>query len=75
MWTVNGFSFTPPSVPVLLQILSGTTAAQDLLPAGDVYTLPPNAVVEISIPDAGAITRAVSVISFYYCWHSADVSK
>ncbi|KAF8888045.1 Cupredoxin [Infundibulicybe gibba] len=31
-------------------ILSGKKAAQDLLPAGDVYTLPPNKVIEISIP-------------------------
>ncbi|KZS86599.1 laccase [Sistotremastrum niveocremeum HHB9708] len=72
MWTVNGFSFTPPSVPVLLQILSGTTAAQDLLPAGDVYTLPPNAVVEISIPDAGAITRAHP---FHLHGHAFDIVR
>ncbi len=40
-FTVNGASFVPPSVPVLLQILSGTTAAQSLLPSGSVYSLPP----------------------------------
>jgi len=57
-WSINGASFVPPSVPVLLQILSGTTAAQSLLPAGDVYTLPPNSVIEISIPDAGAESRS-----------------
>lgn len=49
-FTVNGVSFTPPSVPVLLQILSGNKAATDLLPSGSVYTLPPNKVVELSIP-------------------------
>ncbi|KAF8217120.1 laccase [Mycena galopus ATCC 62051] len=47
---VNGASFQPPTVPVLLQILSGAQAAQDLLPAGSVYTLPPNKVIEVSIP-------------------------
>ncbi|KAJ6592231.1 laccase [Mycena vulgaris] len=47
---VNGAAFIPPTVPVLLQILSGAEAAQDLLPAGNVYTLPPNKVIEISIP-------------------------
>jgi len=56
-WTINGFSFFPPSVPVLLQILSGTTAAQDLMPTGSVYTLPPNKVIEISIPDANGVAR------------------
>lgn len=49
-FTVNGVSFIPPSVPVLLQILSGNFAATDLLPSGSVYTLPPNKVIELSIP-------------------------
>ncbi|KAJ7181074.1 laccase [Mycena filopes] len=49
-FTMNGASFVPPTAPVLLQILSGAQAAQDLLPAGSVYTLPPNKVIEISIP-------------------------
>ncbi|KAJ6582112.1 multicopper oxidase/laccase [Mycena capillaripes] len=47
---INGATFVPPTVPVLLQILSGAQAAQDLLPPGSVYTLPPNKVIEISIP-------------------------
>ncbi|KAK7024867.1 laccase [Favolaschia claudopus] len=49
-FTVNGAAFVPPTAPVLLQILSGAQAAQDLLPSGSVYTLPPNKVIEISIP-------------------------
>ncbi|KAG6917344.1 hypothetical protein DXG01_002915 [Tephrocybe rancida] len=49
-YEMNGASFTPPSVPVLLQILSGTKSAQDLLPKGSVYELPPNKVIEISLP-------------------------
>ncbi|KAJ6562198.1 laccase T2 copper depleted [Mycena capillaripes] len=47
---VNGNSYTPPTVPVLLQILSGAQTAADLLPAGNVFTLPPNSVIELSIP-------------------------
>jgi iron transport multicopper oxidase len=47
---VNGVSFKPPTVPVLLQILSGAKSAQDLLPAGSIYSLPPNKVIEINIP-------------------------
>ncbi|KAJ7111331.1 laccase 2 [Mycena epipterygia] len=47
---VNGAEFIPPTAPVLLQILSGAMAATDLLPSGSVYILPPNSVIEISIP-------------------------
>ncbi|KIM39599.1 multicopper oxidase [Hebeloma cylindrosporum] len=47
---LNGVSFNPPTVPVLLQILSGARTAQDLLPSGSVYVLPPNKVIEISMP-------------------------
>lgn len=58
-FTINGASFLPPSVPVLLQILSGNMDATDLLPSGSVYTLPPNKVVELSMP-AGAAGGPVS---------------
>ncbi|KAH9897825.1 laccase [Cubamyces lactineus] len=47
---INDHSFTPPSVPVLLQILSGAQAAQDLLPDGSVYVLPNNASIELTLP-------------------------
>ena len=51
LFTINGINgFLPPPVPVLLQILSGARTAQELLPAGTVYTLPPNKVIEISMP-------------------------
>ncbi|KAF9461471.1 laccase [Collybia nuda] len=50
---INGASFVPPSVPVLLQILSGSRTPQELLPPGSVYTLPPNKVIELSIPGGG----------------------
>ncbi|KAJ6449052.1 laccase [Mycena sanguinolenta] len=49
-FAINGTSFVPPTAPVLLQILSGTQAAQDLLPKGSVIELPPNKVIEVSIP-------------------------
>jgi hypothetical protein len=52
-------TFTSPAVPVLLQILSGTQQASDLLPNGTVYGLEGNKSVEISIP-AGAIGGPVS---------------
>ncbi|KAG6898927.1 Acyl-coenzyme A oxidase 2 [Termitomyces sp. T159_Od127] len=49
-FTINGAQFIPPTVPVLLQILSGAKTAQDLLPSGSIYLLPRNKVVEVSIP-------------------------
>ena len=57
---VNGVSFEPPSVPVLLQILSGAQNASDLLPAGSIYGLDPNKSVELTIP-GGAVGGPVSV--------------
>jgi len=49
-FTVNNATFTPPNVPVLLQIISGASTPQQLLPPGSVYVLPRNKVIEISIP-------------------------
>jgi iron transport multicopper oxidase len=49
-YTINGATFVPPTVPVLLQILSGARSAKELLPPGSVYTLPRGKVVELSIP-------------------------
>jgi len=47
---VNGVAFEPPSVPVLLQILSGAKKASDLLPAGSIYGLDLGKSVELTIP-------------------------
>nr|AFD97049.1 laccase 2 [Coprinus comatus] len=48
---VNGATFQPPEeLPVLLQILSNSQPAQNLLPEGSVYTLPRGKTVEISMP-------------------------
>ncbi|KAI9509110.1 laccase [Russula earlei] len=51
---INGVSFVSPTVPVLLQILSGARNASDLLPAGSIYGLGANKSVELTIP-GGAI--------------------
>ncbi|KAK7443258.1 laccase, multicopper oxidase, benzenediol:oxygen oxidorectuctase [Stygiomarasmius scandens] len=51
---INGVEFVPPTVPVLLQILSGAQSANDLLPTGSVYNLPLNSTIEISMP-AGVV--------------------
>jgi iron transport multicopper oxidase len=59
---VNGALFEEPSVPVLLQILSGATSPAALLPAGSIYSLPKNKVVEISIP-GGSVGSPVRVLN------------
>nr|AEL16568.1 laccase [Cerrena sp. CTL-2011] len=48
LYTINGNPFISPSVPVLLQILSGANTAQDLLPQG-VIELPFNKTIELSL--------------------------
>ena len=47
---INNSTFVPPTVPVLLQIISGAQSAQDLLPAGSVYELPRGASIELNLP-------------------------
>jgi len=59
LFQVNGVSFEPPTVPVLLQILSGAKKASDLMPQGSIYGLDPNKSVELVIP-GGAIGGPVS---------------
>lgn len=49
-FTINGTSYVPPTVPVLLQILSGARNAHDLLPAGSVIGVAKNKVVQINLP-------------------------
>ncbi|KAG6846782.1 hypothetical protein H0H93_011919 [Arthromyces matolae] len=70
-FTINGKSFTPPNVPVLLQIMSGARSAQELLPNGCVYTLPTNKTIEIAIP--GGSTG--SPHPFHLHGHTFDVVR
>jgi len=50
---INGIKFESPSMPVLLQVMSGTRRPDELLPKGSVYTLPMNASIEITMTGAG----------------------
>ncbi|KAG5647851.1 Acyl-coenzyme A oxidase 2 [Asterophora parasitica] len=70
-FTINGASFVPPTAPVLLQILSGARTAQELLPAENVYVLPPNKVIEVTIP-GGAVG---SPHPFHLHGHNFDVIR
>ncbi|THH15515.1 hypothetical protein EW146_g4970 [Bondarzewia mesenterica] len=49
-FAMNDVIYDPPTVPVLLQIMSGTKRAQDLLPKGSIYGLERNKSVELVIP-------------------------
>nr|AFD97050.1 laccase 1 [Coprinus comatus] len=70
-FTINGASFDPPTAPVLLQILSGARTAQELLPPGSVYTLPPNSVIELTLP-GGSVG---SPHPFHLHGHTFDVVR
>ncbi|KAL0576689.1 laccase, multicopper oxidase, benzenediol:oxygen oxidorectuctase [Marasmius crinis-equi] len=50
---INDVKFEPPSLPVLLQVLSGAFPPDQLLPKGSVYPLPKNATIEITMTGAG----------------------
>ncbi|KAJ4479764.1 laccase [Lentinula edodes] len=69
---MNNVSYVSPKVPVLLQILSGAQSAQDLLPAGSVYTLPRNKVIEINLLGGSAIGGPHP---FHLHGHAFDVVK
>ncbi|KAJ7448513.1 putative laccase 2 precursor [Mycena latifolia] len=51
---INGVSYLSPSLPVLLQLLSGAAKPTDFLPSEQVIVLPSNSIVDISIPGTGA---------------------
>ncbi|KAF7325235.1 Laccase I [Mycena kentingensis (nom. inval.)] len=56
-YSLGGASYVPPSMPVLLQLLSGASSVDELMPKGSYYSLPKNKVIEITIPggdDPGA---------------------
>ncbi|TFK26128.1 hypothetical protein FA15DRAFT_755306 [Coprinopsis marcescibilis] len=56
---VNGAPFDEPTVPVMLQIMSGAQTAQDMLPAGSIYVLPRNANIELSLPGGGGAPHPI----------------
>lgn len=53
-WEINGISWVPPSVPALLQILSGAAQPQDFIPSENLFVLPRNKTIEVNIPGPGA---------------------
>ncbi|KAG2062736.1 laccase, partial [Suillus decipiens] len=49
LFYINGVTFRPPTIPVLLQILSGAQDPSQLLPNGSVFVLEANKVVELTL--------------------------
>ncbi|KAH7881961.1 laccase [Phlebopus sp. FC_14] len=54
---INGVQYTSPTIPVLLQLLSGAVSPSDIAPNGSVYALPRDKVIELSMPPDDAPGR------------------
>lgn len=62
-FTMNGASWTNPSIPVLVQLMAGVPPA-DVIPEDAIQVLESNRVVEISIPGysfAGPVSELSSI--------------
>ncbi|KAJ7615925.1 laccase [Roridomyces roridus] len=62
LFDINGVSYVSPTLPVLLQLLSGAAQPTDFLPSEQVIVLPTNSIVDISIPGAGVHGHNFDVI-------------
>ncbi|KAJ7890152.1 laccase-1 [Mycena olivaceomarginata] len=51
---INNISYISPSLPALLQLLSGASKPTDFLPSEQLFLLPPNSIIDITIPGGGA---------------------
>ncbi|KAF7325605.1 putative Laccase-1 [Mycena kentingensis (nom. inval.)] len=54
LFDINGISYQSPSLPVLLQLLSGAAKPTDFIPSEQVFILGKNQIIDISIPGTGA---------------------
>ncbi|KAH8826494.1 laccase [Flagelloscypha sp. PMI_526] len=73
-FTIDGASFTPPTIPVLTQILSGSLTAQQLLPAGSFIEINQGDIVEINLPVAN-VARVGGPHPFHLHGHTFDVIR
>ncbi|KAG7096220.1 hypothetical protein E1B28_003673 [Marasmius oreades] len=49
-FTINGAPYTPPNAPILLQILSGKSSPEQLLPPESIYYVPANKTIQLAFP-------------------------
>ncbi|EIN14730.1 laccase [Punctularia strigosozonata HHB-11173 SS5] len=74
-FNINGVSFVPPTVPVLLQILSGAQTASQLLPQGSLYALPKNSSIQLSLPAGNTAPQAGGPHPFHLHGHTFEVVR
>lgn len=73
IFSVNDHDFVPPvSVPVLLQILNGRRP-EELIPAGSIYQLPPNKVIELNIPGGSPASPVRDGLAYSCCSYSQSL--
>ncbi|KAE9407580.1 laccase lcc6 [Gymnopus androsaceus JB14] len=73
-FTINGVKFVPPSVPVLLQIISGALTPAELLPAGSVYALPLNSTIQLTF-NTSTVAAIGGPHPFHLHGHNFDVIR
>ena len=49
MYSINGYNYTPPSLPILLQIARGVSDPSKLFPPGSVYEITRDSVVQLEL--------------------------
>ncbi|KAJ7113583.1 laccase 6 [Mycena epipterygia] len=60
---INGISYLSPTLPVLLQLLSGAAKPTDFLPSEQVIVLPSNSIIDVTIPGGGVHGHNFDVIA------------
>ncbi|KAH8818673.1 laccase [Flagelloscypha sp. PMI_526] len=73
-FTIDGATFTPPTVPVLTQILSGSLTAQELLPEGSFIEISQGDIVEINLPVSN-VAAVGGPHPFHLHGHTFDVIR
>lgn len=59
---INGAQYIPPSIPILLQILSGAVHPWQIEPKGSVYALPKDRLIEITFSPKDSPGRPVRIV-------------
>ncbi|KXN80855.1 Laccase-2 [Leucoagaricus sp. SymC.cos] len=65
---INGISYVSPTIPVLLQMLSGAKQPADFLPSEQVFILPKNSIIDIKFPKPSSTLHP-----FHLHGHTFDV--
>ena len=63
---INGAQYIPPSIPILLQILSGAVSPWQIEPKGSMYMLPKDQLIEITFSAEDSPGRPVRILSTHH---------